>query len=104
MQLQPTVWQWYLQRETGRKFEVIDVDADARIIEIQDEDGDLNEIDFDSWAKESLETTEEPEDFLVLLENQLDSETDDASIEANAIHYDALRAPRDETARAHLGA
>jgi hypothetical protein len=96
--LQPTVWQWYLQRDTGLKFEVIDVDHDQRLIEIQDEIGDLIEIDFDNWFQAPLEQTEEPQDFLVLLDKALDADDADESIHDDSIHQPPLHATQDEIA------
>jgi hypothetical protein len=89
-QLQPTVWQWYLQRDTGLRFEVIDVDDEEQIVEVQDEDGVLSQIDLDAWFHESLEETDEPQEYLVMSNGMFDPE-DEPLIEANATNPDFQR-------------
>jgi hypothetical protein len=98
-QLQPTVWQWYLQRDTGLRFEVIDVDDEEQIIEVQDEDGVLSHIDLDAWFHEPLEETEEPQEYLIMSNGLFDPE-DEALIEANAASSD-LRNFDETEHRAH---
>jgi len=58
---EPTVGQWYQDLEEQDVFQVLSVDEDAELIEIQYEDGDIEEIDLDSWAEFDLEETNEPE-------------------------------------------
>jgi hypothetical protein len=86
-QLQPTVWQWYLQRDTGIRFEVIDVDDEEQIVEVQDEDGVMSHIDLDAWFNESLEETDEPQEHLVMSNGMFDPE-DEPLIEANTANQD----------------
>ncbi|HTE39220.1 MAG TPA: DUF6763 family protein [Steroidobacteraceae bacterium] len=60
-ELTPTVGQWYM-REDGRKFEVIDIDDGDGYVELQDEDGMLDEIETDAWPTIDLKITTQPLD------------------------------------------
>ena len=67
-QLTPTAGQWYAM-PGGIKFEVIDVDNVAGVIEVQDEDGLMGEVATDDWPRFELAVAEPPRD----LANTLDS-------------------------------
>jgi len=58
---EPTVGQWYQDLEEEESFQVLSVNADDELIEIQHVDGDIEEIDLDTWAEMDLDLTEEPE-------------------------------------------
>ena len=57
----PVVGQWYENLEEDEAFQVLSVDEDSEMIEIQYEDGDIEEIDYETWQELDLEKTEEPE-------------------------------------------
>jgi hypothetical protein len=57
----PVAGQWYRDLEDQEVFQVLSVDPDAEILEIQYEDGDVEEIDLDTWHELDLEKTVEPE-------------------------------------------
>lgn len=57
----PVPGQWYENLEEGEAFQVLSVDEDSEMIEVQYEDGDIEEIDYETWQELDLETTEEPE-------------------------------------------
>lgn len=57
----PVQGQWYEDLEENELFKVISVDPDQELIEIQHENGDLEEIDLDTWHELDLEQTTEPE-------------------------------------------
>jgi hypothetical protein len=59
----PEVGHWYAHRDKGQMFQVVAVDEEQRAIEIQDFDGDVDEIDFDGWHAMPLEPAEPPEDW-----------------------------------------
>jgi uncharacterized protein DUF6763 len=61
-ELEPVVGNWYLHRDKGETFKIIDIDRDSGAIEIQYFDGDLEEIDGDAWDEMDLEIAEPPED------------------------------------------
>lgn len=58
---EPTKGQWYEDLENDETFQVLRVDEDREIVEIQHLDGDIEELDVDSWAELDLELSEEPE-------------------------------------------
>jgi len=59
-QLDPVAGQWYV-RPDGLKFEIIDID-DEGVIEIQNQDGTLDEIDADDWRNITVDVAEQSED------------------------------------------
>ena len=57
----PVQGQWYEDLEENEVFRVLSVDPDEEIIEVQYENGDIDEIDLDTWHELDLERAEEPE-------------------------------------------
>ena len=57
----PVQGQWYEDLEENEIFRVLSVDPDEELIEIQYENGDIEEIDLDTWHELDLEQAEEPE-------------------------------------------
>ena len=57
----PVKGQWYETLEDDDVFQVLSVDEDAELIEIQYVDGDIEEIDYETWQEMDLEPTDEPE-------------------------------------------
>jgi hypothetical protein len=70
----PEIGQWYARGDKGQPFRVVGRDEESRAIEIQTFDGELDEIDAESWGTLSLERIEAPEDWTAPLD---DVETDD---------------------------
>ena len=60
--LRPEVGRWYSHRDKGQMFQVVAVDEDEGVVEIQDVDGDVDEIELESWPTLLLERAEPPED------------------------------------------
>src|SRR5579859_7977410 len=60
---EPILNQWYLREDTGEKLLVTDYDEDSATVEIQTADGDLDELDMESWASLPLSLTEAPHDW-----------------------------------------
>ncbi len=58
---EPVVGQWYEDLEDEDSFRVLSVDEDAELIEIEYLDGDIDEIDLETWQELDLELTDEPE-------------------------------------------
>ncbi|WGL17261.1 hypothetical protein PVT68_02925 [Microbulbifer bruguierae] len=58
----PEIGSWFENFESGDVFEVVAVDQPSRTIEIQYEDGSLDEIDFQSWPRLPLVGAAAPED------------------------------------------
>lgn len=59
--LEPKKGQWYENAEDDETFRVLSVDEDAELVEIEYLDGDIEELDMESWQEMDLELTEEPE-------------------------------------------
>ncbi|MEZ5498711.1 MAG: DUF6763 family protein [Steroidobacteraceae bacterium] len=57
----PVKGQWYENVEEDETFRVISVNEDDELVEIEYLDGEIEEIDLDSWHEMDLELTEEPE-------------------------------------------
>src|SRR6202008_1722466 len=57
----PVPGQWYESLEDEEVFQVLSIDEDSELIELQYEDGDVEEIDYETWQELDLELTEEPE-------------------------------------------
>ena len=58
---EPVAGKWYRDLEEEESFQVLSVDEDQELIEIQHLDGDIEELDLDTWAEMDVEPTEEPE-------------------------------------------
>lgn len=57
----PKLDSWY-EDEERRRFKIVAIDDSDGTIEIQYFDGDVAEIDNDTWYQMDLRSTEEPED------------------------------------------
>jgi hypothetical protein len=57
----PVQGKWYQDLEENEIFQVLSVDPDEEIIELQYENGDIEEIDLDTWHELDLEHAQEPE-------------------------------------------
>jgi hypothetical protein len=60
---EPLVAQWYRHLDKGQRFQVTAVDQEGGTVEIQNFDGDVEEVDLDSWYELEIETIETPEDW-----------------------------------------
>jgi hypothetical protein len=58
---EPVVGQWYENVDETESFRVLSVDEDAELIEIEYLDGDIEEIDLETWRELDLDKIEEPE-------------------------------------------
>jgi Family of unknown function (DUF6763) len=74
----PVQGQWYEDLEENEIFKVLSVDPDEEIIEIQYENGDIEEIDLDTWHELDLERAEEPEGWA---SDEAEEEDDDEDLE-----------------------
>ena len=59
----PVVSQWYRHRDKGQRFQVTAIDKTEDMVEIQHFDGDVEELDRDSWYELDIEPIEPPEDW-----------------------------------------
>ena len=60
-EFEPVVGQWYENIDENDSFRVLSLDEDAELIEIEYLDGDIEEIDVDTWAEFDLDKIEQPE-------------------------------------------
>jgi len=58
---EPVPSQWYENVEEEESFRVLSVDEDSELIEIEYLDGDIEEIDLETWHEMDLEKIDEPE-------------------------------------------
>ena len=61
---EPIQGSWYCDLDKDEEFFVIDVYEDDGIVEIQYYDGDVQEIELDSWYDLNIEAIEVPEDWV----------------------------------------
>ena len=73
----PVQGQWYEDLEENEIFRVLSVDPDEEIIEVQYENGDIEEIDLDTWHELDLERAEEPEGWASDDDDEEEEEEDD---------------------------
>jgi Family of unknown function (DUF6763) len=57
------IGQWYTRSDKGESFQVVGCEPEARTIETQTFDGDIDEIDFETWVGLPLAFAEPPEDW-----------------------------------------
>jgi hypothetical protein len=58
---EPVAGQWYENVEEEESFRVLSVDEDSELVEIEYLDGDIEEIDLETWHEMDLERIEQPE-------------------------------------------
>ena len=75
----PQVGQWYTRLDTNEDFLVTGYDDKSRTIEMQEINGDLDEIDAENWNTLTLALAEPPEDWTGAL-NDADISGANASI------------------------
>jgi hypothetical protein len=73
----PVPGQWYESLEDEEVFQVLSIDEDSELIELQYEDGDVEEIDYETWQELDLDLTEEPEGWSGSDDDDKDDEEED---------------------------
>jgi hypothetical protein len=58
---EPVAGQWYENIDENESFRVLSVDEDSELIEIEYLDGDIEEIDLDTWREFDLDKIDQPE-------------------------------------------
>ena len=91
----PILGNWYRHLDKGQKFWVVALNEDEGLVEIQHFDGDLEEIDQDSWYELNLEPIEEPENWSGPVDV---SETDDLGTEITDTTAEDWQEPLQEIA------
>lgn len=59
--IKPVIGSWYQDREVGQKFEVVAIDEDY--VELQHIDGEIEELDIESWHARPIGKIAQPEDW-----------------------------------------
>ncbi len=57
----PVPGKWYKDLDAQELFLVLSVDPDEEILEVQYENGDIEELDLDTWHELDLDQAQEPE-------------------------------------------
>ncbi|MDG1485891.1 MAG: hypothetical protein P8Q25_06115 [Porticoccaceae bacterium] len=75
----PTIGHWYQDIAVHRLFQVIALDEYSATIDIQYEDGEIDELDLDSWSQMTVAESNPPEDWqsLFVLDEEQRLFTDD---------------------------
>lgn len=73
----PIQGKWYEDLEENEIFKVLSVDPDQELVEVQYENGDIEEIDLDTWHELDLEQAEEPEGWASDDEDEDEDEDED---------------------------
>ena len=73
---EPVPGQWYENLEDEESFRVLTVDEDSELVEIEYLDGEIEEIDLETWHEMDLEQIDEPEGWAESEEDE-DEEEDD---------------------------
>jgi len=58
---EPVAGQWYENIDENESFRVVSVDEDSELIEIEYLDGDIEELDLDTWQELDLDKISQPE-------------------------------------------
>jgi hypothetical protein len=58
---EPVAGQWYENIDENESFRVLSVDEDSELIELEYLDGDIEEIDLDTWQELDLDKIDQPE-------------------------------------------
>jgi hypothetical protein len=74
---EPVKSQWYENVEDDETFRVLSVDEDAELVEIEYLDGDIEELDLDTWHEMDLERIPEPEGWAATQKDAEEEEEDD---------------------------
>ena len=74
---EPAAGQWYENLEENESFRVLSVDEDAETVEIEYLDGDIEEVDLDTWAELDLDKIDQPEGWTGSAQDDDDDDDDD---------------------------
>ncbi len=74
---EPVPGKWYEDLEEEESFRVLKVDEDAELVEIEHLDGEIEEIDLETWHEMDLEPTEEPEGWAESEEEEEEEDEDE---------------------------
>jgi hypothetical protein len=93
---EPVPGQWYENLEEEEPFRVLSMDEDSELVEIEYLDGDIEEIDLETWHEMDLELTQEPEGWSESHDEDEDEEEEDDDWEDEDEDDDDLDDEEDE--------
>jgi hypothetical protein len=83
--LTPEIGQWYQDSQSGQMFEVVARDSAEGSVQVQYVDGELSDLDLESWADMPLRPAAAPEDWRTGFEVDTDDDGDpDAALHPTA--------------------
>ena len=85
---EPVAGQWYENIDENESFRVLSVDEDSELIEIEYLDGDIEEIDLDTWQEFDLDKIEQPEGWSAPEAEDEEDEKDDKEDEDDEDDWD----------------
>jgi len=74
---EPVPGQWYENLEDEESFRVLTVDEDSELVEIEYLDGEIEEIDLETWHEMDLDRIDEPEGWAESEEDEDEEEEDE---------------------------
>jgi len=74
---EPAVGQWYENIDENESFRVLSVDEDAELVELEYLDGDIEEIDLETWHELDLDKIDEPEGWAGSAEDEDEDEEEE---------------------------
>src|SRR3984885_13542158 len=74
---EPAVGQWYENIDENESFRVLSVDEDAELVELEYLDGDIEEIDLETWHELDLAKIDEPEGWAGSAEDEDEEEEEE---------------------------
>lgn len=74
---EPVPGQWYENLEDEESFRVLTVDEDSELVEIEYLDGEIEEIDLETWHEMDLDQIDEPEGWSESEEDEDEEEEDE---------------------------
>ena len=80
--VEPVIGGSYAHRDKGQLFQVVAMDDEDGFVELQNFDGDVDEVDMDTWYGMPLDPAEPPEDWTGPVDNL---EPDDVGYEEGAM-------------------
>jgi len=74
---EPAVGQWYENIDENESFRVLSVDEDTELVELEYLDGDIEEIDLETWHELDLDKIDEPEGWAGSAEDEDEEEEEE---------------------------
>ena len=74
---EPVAGQWYENIDENESFRVLSVDEDSELIEIEYLDGDIEELDLDTWREFDLDKIDQPEGWSAPEDEEEEDEKDE---------------------------